>query len=543
MRRIVQTLFLILFTVLFFLAADPLPSFFPVDIFLRFDPLIALTTMLASRAIHAALFLSLVLVAATLLFGRFFCGWVCPLGTLIDFSRKIFPRRKKLPEENASAAQPKYYLLLALLACCLLGFNLAGWFDPIAFITRVYALLLYPFVFLLRNSGLDVLRPLAVKLQLATLSHAQFTQPLFYLNILTLLIFCGVLLLNFFAERFWYRNLCPLGALLCVFSRRGMFKRQVSDACNRCMKCHRECPMAAIPKEPEKTAAAECIQCLHCSHICPQSAISFKPALFSSPAGFTTAPDLSRRGIFLSLGAGALAAASLKTTPFTKLAGPRLIRPPGALPEKSFLAQCVRCGECMKVCLTNTLQPCLWESGLDGIWSPRVVPRRAGCDQNCSLCGQVCPTGAIRALPLEEKKSAKLGTAVIDRERCLVWAEDKLCLICDEQCPYNAIVFKWQDGVRRPFVVANKCNGCGFCEEKCPLRGESAIVVNPEGEIRLAEGSYQEAAKKLQLEFKEDPGSDKFLLEEKSGGASEREKAPPNPEAGAEKLPSGFSVK
>ena len=265
MRRIVQTLFLILFTVLFFLAADPLPSFFPVDIFLRLDPLIALTTMLASRAIHAALFLSLVLVAATLLFGRFFCGWMCPLGTLIDFSRKLFPPKKTLPGDNTSVAQPKYYLLLSLIVCCLLGFNLAGWFDPIAFITRVYTLLLYPFVFLLLNSGLDALRPLAAQLQMVTLSHKQFMQPLFYLNVLTLFIFSGILFLNYFAERFWCRTICPLGALLSVFSRWGIFKRQVSDACNRCMKCLHECPMAAIPKEPEETAAAECIQCLHCS--------------------------------------------------------------------------------------------------------------------------------------------------------------------------------------------------------------------------------------------------------------------------------------
>jgi polyferredoxin len=543
MRRIVQTLFLVLFTLLFFLSAEPLPSFFPVDIFLRLDPLIALTTMLASRAIHAALFLSLALVAATLLFGRFFCGWVCPLGTLIDLSAKLFPRIKKLPEENVSVAQPKYYLLASLIACCLLGFNLAGWLDPIAFITRVYTLLLYPFVYLLLNSSLDALRPLAVKLQLVTLSHQQFTQPLFYLNILTLLIFSGVLFLNFFAERFWCRTICPLGALLSVFSRWGMFRRKVSDACNRCMKCYRECPMAAIPKEPEKTAAAECIQCLHCSQICPQSAISFKPAIFSSPAGFNTAPDLSRRGLFLSLGAGVLVAASLKTSPFTKLSGPRLIRPPGAMPENLFSAQCIRCGECMKVCLTNTLQPCLWEGGIDGLWSPRLVPRLAGCDQNCSLCGQVCPTGAIRALALEEKKNAKLGTAVIDRERCLVWAENKLCLICDEQCPYNAIVFKWQEGVRRPFVEAHKCNGCGFCEQKCPVRGESAIVVTPEGEIRLAQGSYREAAKKLQLEFKEDPGTDKFLFEGDKGSASDGEKAQTGPAAGTEKLPQGFSVK
>ena len=213
----------------------------------------------------------------------------------------------------------------------------SDWLDPIAFITRVYTLILYPFSFLLLNTGLDALRPLAVKLQLVTLSHAQFMQPLFYLNVITLLIFSVVLFLNFFAERFWCRTICPLGALLSVFSRRGMFKRQVSDACNRCMKCHRECPMAAIPKEPEKTAAAECIQCLHCENICPQDAISFKPG--AVPAEYGGALDLTRRGIFLSLGAGALATMTLKTSPFTKLVNPRLLRPPGAMPEKSFLGK------------------------------------------------------------------------------------------------------------------------------------------------------------------------------------------------------------
>jgi MauM/NapG family ferredoxin protein len=244
-----------------------------------------------------------------------------------------------------------------------------------------------------------------------------------------------------------------------------------------------------------------------------------------------------------SLGTGALTAVTLKTTPFAKLAHPRLIRPPGALPEQAFLKQCVRCGECMKVCLTNTLQPCLWESGFEGLWSPRLYPRLAGCDQTCNLCGQVCPTGAIQDIPLEEKRNAKMGTAVIDRQRCLVWEQNKLCLICDEQCPYNAIIFKWQEGFRRPFVIASKCNGCGFCEQKCPVKGESAIVVTPQDELRLAHGSYIKAAKKLQLEFKEDPGTDRFLFDENSAGKTKGVGSAGNQGSGAEKLPEGFSLK
>ena len=168
----------------------------------------------------------------------------------------------------------------------------------------------------------------------------------------------------------------------------------------------------------------------------------------------------------------------------------------------------------MKVCITNTLQPSLFESGIEGLWTPRADLRFAACEQTCNLCGMACPTQAIRDLNLQEKKHAKIGTAVILKEKCLVWEQDKVCLICDEQCPYNAIVFKMVDGFRRPFVIENKCNGCGFCEHKCPVEGDAAIVVNQLGEMRLKEGSYLEEAKRLELTLNEDEGYDKFLFED-----------------------------
>jgi formate hydrogenlyase subunit 6/NADH:ubiquinone oxidoreductase subunit I len=151
-------------------------------------------------------------------------------------------------------------------------------------------------------------------------------------------------------------------------------------------------------------------------------------------------------------------------------------------------------------------------------------PRLAPCDQNCNVCGKVCPTQAIRSVSLEEKTHAKVGTAVLRKEMCLVWAENKICLICDEICPYNAIVFRPVEGYRRPVVIPSKCNGCGFCEQRCPVKGDSAIVVVPNGEIRLKEGSYIKEAKKLELEFKADPGDDKFILEESGFKVEESKK-------------------
>jgi MauM/NapG family ferredoxin protein len=178
----------------------------------------------------------------------------------------------------------------------------------------------------------------------------------------------------------------------------------------------------------------------------------------------------------------------------------RFIRPPGSVPEKDFLARCIRCGECMKVCKTNGLQPALFETGLDGIWTPHLVPRRGPCEDKCFMCGQVCPTRAIRKLPLEEKLFVKMGTAVIDRSRCIAWDQKKLCLICEEICPYNAVQFKIVDNFdgqfKRPFVNAEKCTGCGWCEQNCPVAGRAAIEVYSIGEERKAHGSYITERKK-----------------------------------------------
>jgi ferredoxin len=133
------------------------------------------------------------------------------------------------------------------------------------------------------------------------------------------------------------------------------------------------------------------------------------------------------------------------------------------------------------------------ENGLIHWGTPTLDLRFAGCEQQCNLCGRVCPTGAIRSLPLVERQHAKTGTAVLAEKRCVAWARDQLCLLCDEACPYNAVVFAEVGGHKRPFVDESRCNGCGMCEAVCPIEGASAITVLPHGELRLKEGSYKRA--------------------------------------------------
>lgn len=180
---------------------------------------------------------------------------------------------------------------------------------------------------------------------------------------------------------------------------------------------------------------------------------------------------------------------------------PKLIRPPGSLAEEDFLARCIRCGQCMKICPTNALHPTLLDAGWEGIFTPLLIPTVGYCEYNCILCGHSCPTGAIEPLTLERKIGAEeipaisIGTAFIDRGRCLPWAFDKECIVCEEWCPTSPKAIRLETieqvlpegntiSLRRPYVIAELCIGCGACEYACPVEGQRAIYVNSVGETR-----------------------------------------------------------
>ena len=229
--------------------------------------------------------------------------------------------------------------------------------------------------------------------------------------------------------------------------------------------------------------------CLDCLVACPKrEAMSFGPALTPGPwADY----DPGRRQFLAAAAIGVGTVALLGTGVARAIKNPGLIRPPGAQDEGAFLSRCLRCSECMKVCPTSGLQPSLGQAGLEALWTPVLASRLGYCDYSCTACGHVCPSGAIPRLDLEDKRKQVIGVAVIDRNRCLPWASDTPCIVCQEMCPISnkAIVLSGQhlitrpdgtqDYLARPKVVAKRCIGCGICEYKCPLEGAAAIVVVP----------------------------------------------------------------
>jgi polyferredoxin len=417
MRTILQAISLLLFSLLFFFATYKLPDWLPADIYLRLDPLLGLNAVFAAREMIGRSLWALVTIGVTLFIGRFFCAYVCPMGVSIDFLDILFFRKKKRSglKTDSNLRKAKYALLIVFIMAAVTGLSLAFLMDPIALLTRFYTFFIYPLVISLVNLLLDLLRPLSRAFGWVSLSHLHFFQPVFYMSAITFLLFGGIIALNLIAPRFWCRYLCPLGALLSLISPLGIFKRKVSKECNECMKCQKHCPMGAIPDDPQKTRLQECFQCRTCVNVCPQNAITFPAGL--SVGGEYSRIDFSRRGFLYSLAGGLGVGFLAAQTPFTPLQSKhKLIRAPGAIPETEFLRTCIRCGECMKSCLTNTLQPCLWESGFSGLWTPKMDLRLAPCDQNCNVCGKVCPTQAIRSVSIEEKNHAQVGTAVLRKE-------------------------------------------------------------------------------------------------------------------------------
>jgi polyferredoxin len=410
----------------------------PINWFLLLDPLVAIGTVLTTHTLYRPLLWALVTVVLTIVLGRFFCGWVCPFGSIHHLTGYLAHRgqptsRRILANRYRKAQGIKYVVLIVVLGMAAFPSAVVslqtGLLDPIPLATRSVNLLLLPIIDRAADS-------------VAITATERFYEGAW----LILAIFVAAVLLNLVVPRFYCRFICPLGALLAILGRFAIWRiGKTQSECSNCKFCERNCDGGCEPAG--NIRISECVLCFNCLDECKDEVTSYQ--MKPSAAGEQTNPDISRRGFALSLVSGVLAVPAVRLS--NTLGGNwhhEVIRPPGALPEAEFLKRCIKCGQCMRVCPTNVIQLGGLEGGLENLWTPALNNRigSSGCQLNCVACGQVCPTAAIRPISLPEKLGTgefadagpiKTGTAFFDRNRCLPWATDKPCIVCEENCPVS----------------------------------------------------------------------------------------------------------
>lgn len=456
----------------------------------RLDPLSMLAGSIASRSLAAWSLLALLTVALTLLLGRVWCGWICPLGTILDlFKFKTIAGETRISQSWRSV---KYSLLVVILIAAIAANLTLLIFDPINLLIRSISTGLLPaldtavtalenalFTFPFLQNPLvkfdEWIRPVVLPLNPA----------LYRDGVLFGLVFFIVVGLNVFAPRFWCRYLCPLGAMLGLIGRVSLVRREVKDSCLSCKRCAHRCPTGTIdPSRNFSSDPAECIVCMDCIDECPNRSNVFR---VRSGMAQRYPYDPVRRQVFGTAAAALAGVAIARSAVDPARPHPHLIQPPGAR-DNDLLEKCIRCGLCSRACPTNAIQPAISEAGLVGLWTPVLIMRSGYCDYSCNACGQVCPVQAIPPLTLDEKRSRVLGYAVIDRNRCIPWSQYKPCIVCEEMCPVpeKAVILEKPpvpgnmentENLMAPRVLVEKCIGCGICENRCPVSGGAAIRI------------------------------------------------------------------
>ncbi len=504
-RRTSQIVFLLIFILLFLLTRYPYSHGIVTEIGLRFSPLAPLFLFVKDVHLHWILWPGILILLITPFLGRVFCGWMCPLGTLLDLTSKLIKspnNRKTRSFEKWRSA--KFALLVGLLITAFFSVHLWGYFDPLSIFNRALTIVFYPvFTYLTENTLLavsnisflgDIPYALYDQYKNIVMPEAQaHYQQLFWIALFIGLILAAEKL----SRRFWCRYLCPAGALLGFLSQFRFLERVVRPTCPACGLCHTDCKMGAIPADDfSRNSKVECIQCFACADSCPEKYKSVSYQWQWTP--YHTRVDYSRRQ-FLGTTVASLTALSLIGLHLPdKTHKDQQIRPPGSLAEDDFRDRCIRCMECVRVCASNgaCLQPSGIQSAIDDLWLPVAEMRVGYCEYECNLCGQVCPTEAILPLPLKVKQKTPMGLAHFDKNLCIPYARNEECLVCEEHCPTpdKAIKFDvrvYQDPntgktrkVKYPYVVKELCIGCGICVTKCPLEGRAGIFVTAEQQRR-----------------------------------------------------------
>ena len=414
----------------------------------------------------------------TLIFGRVYCSFLCPLGFLQDIfialSRKVGWRKKH------SYQRPHNFLRYSILSVTIISsalgsMSLLNLLDPYSLTGRMITQFIQPLFVWIYNTIVGLLTNFNIYL---------FSKEAAWIPTSVLLVTGGffmlILILSAFYGRLYCNTLCPVGTLLGLISRVSVFKFVIDRTrCHECVRCEGVCKAGCSDSQTAAIDQSRCVNCFNCLDACPKSVVSYRP--FRGKAQ-DVAWSPARRGFII----GSLAAVGSGLIMFNSgirnlLANASAsqcppITPPGSGSVKHFTQTCSACHLCVSTCPTKVITPAFLEYGIGGLLQPKMNYAESFCDYECNLCGRVCPTGAILPQSKDEKKFTQIGTVDLLKEKCVVYVDKNNCGACGEVCPTHTISFINKGNILYPEVDTKYCIGCGACEKACPTTPKSIVV-------------------------------------------------------------------
>lgn len=429
------------------------------------------------------------IIALTLVFGRVYCSVICPLGILQDIANwlrvRVSTKKKGKFRFRYSHARTRrrlvilsvFVVLLIIGLTQLLAASIAGLIEPYSAYGRIAASVFAP-AWDFANNLLAAWSERQVDNYAFYRVATAVSMPILAIAVATLAV---VLTMAWRGGRDYCNTICPVGTMLGYLSKYSLLKIAIdTDKCRNCGLCSRACKAKCIDGDAHTVDYTRCVGCMDCIGICHEGAITYalrrKAAHEGADSGM---PDQGRRGFVSTAGliAGALIAEAAPKTDggLTQLkrkkAPERATRvvPAGAISPAHLGQHCTGCQLCVQACPQGVLKPTM---SLDGFMQPSLDFTEGYCHTECTDCSKACPAGAFHPVSPAEKSAIKIGTAVVDSDACLSYAEGVNCGSCAAHCPAGAIEMispKGGNGNLRPVVNEGVCIGCGACECYCPV--------------------------------------------------------------------------
>ncbi|MCF7885484.1 MAG: 4Fe-4S dicluster domain-containing protein [Candidatus Marinimicrobia bacterium] len=432
----------------------------------QFTPV--LLTLISSLALSAVI-IFIILILASLIFGRIYCASFCPLGILQDIiiylGEKLHLQPKKSPQKPLTIL--RLSILFVTLATVVFGTNLLlNIIEPYSLFGRFSVSIFRPLYAFVNNQLVTILE----NFNIYSISYINYPDTSIFLSIITLVIFFGLVILTLLRGRKYCNSICPVGTILSILSKPAIFRIAITEQeCTNCKICESECRAGCIDIEKSSIDHTRCTLCFDCVGACPQGAIAYRPIKNS-----VTSSNPNRRSFIT----GSLALLALPIIQDSKkdTAKNTPVLPPGANNYESFLNKCTGCHLCVNACPSQVIVPSLFDYGLEGIFQSKMDYNQGYCNYDCNTCTQICPTEALSELNLEEKQLTKLGEVNLNKDQCIVYRTNADCGACIEHCPTHAVYADERNGIRYPETNPDYCIGCGACQYPCPTTPRAITV-------------------------------------------------------------------